>query len=365
MKKTAARRSTSLLGLALLGVVACGEDDPGLGDRAGGGAESGLCSIPQELILDGGPGRDGIPALSNPPMVDHGDTGTEYLVDGDRVVGFVLNGQPMAIPLNIFWWHEIVNLEKGGVAVAVTHCPLTGSSLAFERSNASGAEFGVSGLLFKNNLVMYDRNGNESLWPQMLLGACCGALDGTPLVSFPVVEMTWGGWRSLHPRTLVISSEANTRRHYTSFPYGSYDKIDNPATLFPVTIDPRRPAKERVLAIPDGEGGIAFPYGSLNELGDVAAVTASWAEQDIVVFWDRARQGAMAFFPAVGDEVLTFHTEGGQILDDRTGSVWSVEGRAVSGRMEGSALPPVADAFIAFWFAWPEFFPQIQLWSAS
>jgi hypothetical protein len=298
-------------------------------------------------------------------MVQHGDAGTEYLVDGDRVVGFVLDGQPMAIPLNIFWWHEIVNLERGGVAVAVTHCPLTGSSLAFERSNAFGAEFGVSGLLFKNNLVMYDRNGNESLWPQMLLGARCGDLDGTPLVSFPVVEMTWKGWRSLHPGTSVVSSEANSRMDYTSYPYGSYDDIDNPATLFPVTMDPRRPPKERVLGIPDGEGGIAFPYGSLDELGAAATLTATRAGQDVVVFWDRARQGAMAFLPEAGDEVLTFHTEGDQILDHQTGSVWSVEGRAVSGDMEGSALPPVAEAFIAFWFAWPEFFPRVQLWSAS
>jgi hypothetical protein len=365
MKKRVALRSTSFLGLALLGVAACKGDFSGPGDVARGGAESSLCSIPQELILDGGPGKDGIPALSNPPMAHAGDTGTEYLLDGDRVVGFVLAGQPMAIPLNIFWWHEIVNLERGGVALAVTHCPLTGSSLAFERSNAFGAEFGVSGLLFKNNLVMYDRNGNESLWPQMLLGARCGALDGTPLVSSPVVEMTWSGWRSLHPGTLVVSPEVNPRWDYTTYPYGNYDDIDNAETLFPVTMDPRRPPKERVLGIPDGKGGIAFPYGSLDELGAVATVTATWAGQDVVVFWDRARQGAMAFFPDVGDEVLTFRAEGGQILDDRTGSAWSVEGRAVSGVMEGSALPPVADAFVAFWFAWPDFFPQIRLWGAS
>jgi hypothetical protein len=298
-------------------------------------------------------------------MVHHGEAGTEYVVDEDRVVGFVLNGKPMAIPLNVFWWHEIVNLERGGVAVAVTHCPLTGSSLAFDRSNAYGAEFGVSGLLFKNNLVMYDRNGLESLWPQMPRSASCGALDGMPLRSFPVMEMTWGGWRSLHPGTLVVAPEPDPWRDYTSYPYGDYDDIDNPVTLFPATIDPRRPPKERVLGIPEGEGGVAFPYGVLSELGDAAVVAATVSGQDVVVFWDRARQGAMAFFPDVGSDVLTFRTEGSRIVDDQTESVWSVEGRAVSGPLEGSVLEPVAEAVVAFWFAWPEFYPRIRLWSAS
>jgi hypothetical protein len=144
------------VGLAIVSAMACGDDPSGPGDLAGGGAtQSNVCSIPQNLIFNGGPGKDGIPALTNPPMGRHGDPGIEYLDDQDRVVGFFLDGQATAIPLNIFWWHEIVNLTAGDGAVAVTHCPLTGSSIAFDRAAVGGAEFGVSGLLYKNNLVMY------------------------------------------------------------------------------------------------------------------------------------------------------------------------------------------------------------------
>jgi hypothetical protein len=354
------------VGLAIVSAMACGDDPSGPGDLAGGGAtQSNVCSIPQNLIFNGGPGKDGIPALTNPPMGRHGDPGIEYLDDQDRVVGFFLDGQATAIPLNIFWWHEIVNLTAGDGAVAVTHCPLTGSSIAFDRAAVGGAEFGVSGLLYKNNLVMYDRNDPESLWPQMLLGARCGVRDGTDLVNVAIVEMTWEGWRSLHPETVVVSAEADLSRRYANYPYGNYDVIDNRNLLFPGGIDPRRPAKERVLGIHDGDGGVAFPYGALDELGEVGAVAATAAGQEVVVIWDRARQGAMAFRPEVGDEVLAFHSEGGQILDDVPGSVWAVDGRAVSGPMAGTELEPVAEAFVAFWFAWPEVYPRIQLWSPS
>jgi hypothetical protein len=356
------------VGLALVSAMACGDDPSGLGDLAGGGAtQPTVCSIPQNLIFNGGPGKDGIPALTNPPMVRHGDPGTQYLGGQDRVVGLFLDGQATAIPLNIFWWHEIVNLSASGGAVAVTHCPLTGSSIAFDRAAVGGAEFGVSGLLFRNNLIMYDRNDPESLWPQMLRGARCGVRHGTALVSIPIVEMSWAGWLSLHPETLVVSSEADPSRNYGVYPYGSYDRIDNRSLLFPGAIDPRRPAKERVLGIPDLDGGIAFPYGALDELGEVAAVVAPGvgAGTDPIVFWDRARQGAMAFLPVVDREALTFHASGGQVLDDQTGSVWALDGRAVSGPLAGTELEPVAEAFVAFWFAWPEFYPRIQLWSAS
>ena len=177
--------------------------------------------------------------------------------------------------------------------------------------------------------------------------------------------MTWKGWRTLHPETSVVSSDADPSRRYTAYPYGDYDVLDNRETLFPAGIDPRRPAKERVLGIPDGEGGLAFPYGALDEIGPVAAVESVSRGSEIVVFWDRDREAAMAFLPEVDGEQLDFLTQDGQLVDVQTGSVWSVEGTALTGPKSGAALEPVAEAFVAFWFAWPEFYPRIQLWSAS
>jgi hypothetical protein len=315
--------------------------------------------------LSGGPGKDGIPALTDPTFVGVGEGGTEYLFGDDRVVGFIADSRAFAIPLNIFWWHEIVNLTAGDTPVSITHCPLTGSTLAFDRSAAGGAEFGVSGLLFQNNLVMYDRNTGESLWPQMLRSARCGPADGTNLAMVPVVEMTWDGWKSLHPDTRVVSGNTGFDRSYTRYPYGNYENPSSRTLLFPGNLDPRRPPKERVLGIPDGTGGIAFPFGVLDELGSMAAVSTDQAGETLVVFWDSARKAAMAFRPTLNSEELTFSVIDGKIVDDQTESVWVIEGMAVEGSLTGEQLESVAEAFVAFWFAWPTFYPDVEIWGAA
>lgn len=342
-----------------LTLAACGETPGGIQLATSSQQD---CTIQSSEIFSGGPGKDGIPALTNPDMVPPGASGTEYLRDDDRVIGLVVGNEVLAVPLNIMWWHEIVNLDVAGRQMAVTHCPLTGSSLVFDRSSLAGAELGVSGLLYRNNLIMYDRNGDESLWPQMLRGARCGSKTGAELKMVPAVEMSWEGWQTLHPQTLVVSSETEFGRNYRNYPYGDYDRIDNRELLFPLSgIDSRRPPKERVLGIPDGEAGRAYPYGVLDDLGSIAVVQ----EDDDVIFWDSQRQAAMAYYRILDGETLEFRVVGGQIRDALTESIWQVDGLALSGPLAGRKLAPVAEAFVSYWFAWAAFHPSATLWSAS
>ena len=102
-------------------------------------------------------------------------------------------------PHNVMYRHEIVNLNREDARVAVTYCPLTGSALTFDRELVDDAGFGVSGLLYQANLIMYDRNTEDSLWPQMAGEAACGPKEGRVLMRRPVVEMTWAGWKELFP----------------------------------------------------------------------------------------------------------------------------------------------------------------------
>jgi uncharacterized protein DUF3179 len=358
------RRASSLLAIVASAVstAACGDDPTGFAE-----VPEISCSIPSEAILSG-QRKDGIPALTNPELAFVGEEGTEYLREDDRVIGIVLDGQPIAIPLNIMWWHEIVNLDGTEADIAVSHCPLTGSSLAFDRGTINGADFGVSGLLFQTNMVLYDRTGSgESLWPQMLRGARCGPKDGTVLPMFSIVEVTWSGWQKLHRDTKVVTSNTEYTRNYQSYPYGLYDRPSNNDLLFPIqqTIDSRREPKERVLGVPDGTGGVAYPFGSLDELGEVAVVEGSTSTDDFVVLWEREVEGAMAFRPRLDGGPVTLSVVDGKITDAETGSEWRMDGVAISGPLIGRSLEPIEDAFVAFWFAWPAFYPDLELWSAS
>lgn len=211
---------------------------------------------------------------------------------------------------------------------------------------------------------MYDRSAEQSLWPQMMLGARCGPLDRRRLAQHPAVEIRWDRWRELHPETLVVSGLTGWGRDYRLYPYGDYESVGNGETLFPQPEhDNRRPPKERVLAIPNRDGGgIAFPFGKLNEGEALRAVHETADGQPVVVFWDRAGQAAVALRPSAGGRPLTFELRGGQLVDRETASIWSFEGEAVSGPLSGSRLEPVAEAYVAFWFAWSAFVPGTRLW---
>lgn len=318
------------------------------------------CTIPTDRLRSGCDGPDCIPALVDPNLVGPDDDAADYIADGDRVIGLLFGDEPLAIPHNILWFHEVANFDWSGRRFAVTYCPLTGSSLAFSRAPLDGAQLRVSGLLFDNNLVMYDRQEDESLWPQMNRKANCGPQVGTPLPMLPVVEMTWDHWKRRHPDTKVVSNRTRYAFRYTAenYPYGNYEETDNDRLLFDMPIDDRRPPKERVLGIPNGSGGgIALPFGAL-DTNSVNVTTVAVGATEKTIFWSRAANGAMAF---TTDDV--FDVEQGRIVDAETGSVWSIEGRAIEGPRKGEQLTPVDSAYVAFWFAWAAFHPQTAIWS--
>ena len=356
------------LALAMMAVSACG----GGTDDVGGPGEN-LTAFCKEMLdfTAIGAGRDAIPSLTNPAMVAADDVLADYLLQTDRVIGIKVGTDYLAYPHNILWWHEIVNVSDPGLAI--TYCPLTGSSMVFSNAAAGGAEFGVSGLLFDNNLVMVDRTASvadESLWPQMLNGARCGPAEGQSLTMYPSIEVEWEDWVELHPDTRVLGSETGYDRNYQQYPYGSYETENNALTFLPLrSLDSRRPPKERVLGIPSGdEGGRAtvFPFGTLRGIGELAVVHETiglpGSENPIVVFWDRDAAAAVAFRPQVGSQDLTFEVTNGVFVDLETESQWSIDGEALSGPLAGSTLPIVAEAYVSFWFAFSTFFPNLDLW---
>jgi hypothetical protein len=350
---------TAALGVALV-LAGCDVTD------VGGGPSQPVdrCSINESELRSGGIPQDGFPALTDPAFV-HGGA-VDYLESNDRVIGLEVAGVFYAVPHNILWWHEIVNLNFDGLQLALTYCPLTGSSMAFDRSAVGGAEFGVSGLLYRNNLVMYDRRRNQSLWPQMNRAGGCGPASGTNLAMYPVIEMSWAGWRTLFPEGRVVSDQTGFNRTYTTggYPYGDYEEEDNPRLAHQMPIDERRPPKERVLGVPGRDGGaIAFPFGILDQLGPVAVAHAAVDGEDVVVLWSRQARAAMAYAAVVDGEPTSFEVVDGQIRDALTSSAWSVDGLALDGPQQGHRLAPVPTAYVAFWFAWAAFNEGTEIWS--
>ena len=68
------------------------------------------------MFVPGGASRADIVALLDPPLVGPLDTSVQFLTRNGRVIGFEVNGQYVAVPHNILWRHESVNLEFAGAS---------------------------------------------------------------------------------------------------------------------------------------------------------------------------------------------------------------------------------------------------------
>ena len=322
------------------------------------------CNLPAGEITSGA-ARDGIMALTDTPMISA--EAATYLIDEDRVLGFIIDGQPYAVPQSLFWFHEIMNLNLPSIQLAVTYCPLTGTGLLFDRKTIQGNEFGVSGLLYNNNLIMYDRTSNESLWPQMSRRAECGPQLGVKLIMHPVIELRWEHWKAIYPETLVASNDTGFGFNYrwSNYPYAGYNIPENDALLFDMPIDPRRLPKELVLGVPDNRlGGIAIPLAELENGEPVNVARISTPTGPAVIFWNQKAQGAMAYRTTLDGQDLEFIVRDDSIVDTRTGSTWQLDGLAVSGQLAGARLEPIAEAYLSFWFAWAAFHPETQIWES-
>lgn len=347
---------TKVLGMALVVGLsgACVSDSP-LGQNG-----DLLCDLDDRLLVSSLP-PDAIRALTRPTMVAPDDPGASFLFDTDRVLGVYMNGEARAYPHNILWRHEIVNDQIGDDWVSVTFCPLTGSGLGFDPILAgSRLDLGVSGLLFANNLVIYDRLSTEVYGPQLGVEATCDGFTGQALALAPVQEMSWGRWRELHPNTTVVSSNTASGLNYRTYPYGPYDQLFNDDLLFPMSVDDSRPIKERVLAIRVAQGGRGYPFGELAELGEVAALNEVVGGVPTAVFYEaQDGQAALAFDARVNGQTLTFDADvtGGVWIDQETGSTWTFDGTATAGPLLGERLVTRSDAYTLFWFAWRHFQP--------
>lgn len=346
------------------------EDVPSaLDDPADPGLPAPL--VDPSTMVSGGPPPDGIPAIDE-PLFERASEIT-WLSADEPVLSLQVGDETRAYPVRVMIWHEIVNDLVGGVPVAVSYCPLCNSALTFDRRVADRVlSFGTSGLLYKSDLVMYDRQ-TESLWPQLELGAVAGHLTGTQLDTIPTVTIAWSDFRAAHPDSWVLSQQTGYNRPYGSNPYVGYDDVDSDPFLFDGEVPDQLPAMARVVGLGSVGDPVAIPF----DLLAAQSVVAEQVDGRDVVVWlqpglrspldtqqlDEGRKvgAAAAFEPQLDGQGLTFRPDGdGSFVDAQTGSTWNVLGRATAGPAKGAQLEPVQHVD-TFWFAWSAFRPETRV----
>jgi hypothetical protein len=281
--------------------------------------------IPRARIEQGGPPRDGIPAINKPHFVSAVDA-QAFLKATDRVLGVEIDGVARAYPVRILNYHEIVNDNFDGAGVLISYCPLCGTGMAF-RSSADGRDysFGVSGLLYNSDVLMYDRQ-TESLWSQILGRALSGSARGTELQSIPVIHTSWKEWSDMQPLSEVLSTQTGYLREYSRDPYPGY--ADSGRIWFSVANRDRRySTKEWVIGL------------------EVDGQTRAWPFSELDKLWKTEPHKAYLEDHIRGQRLRIYYQP-----ESRSVRITDDQGRLLNG-------------ISAFWFAWIAFHPDTEVFS--
>jgi len=323
--------------------------------------------IPREEIRQPLP-RDGIPAIVDPVFaedwsgLDPEGVDDPTLPSDSPILGVERDGEARAYPLRILDWHEIVNDEFNG-PIAVTYCVLCGSGVVVERT-VDGEEtiFGVSGKLWRDDLVMYDE-ATDSLWSQLLATAIRGPRVGAQLDLIPVTLTDWGSWQETNPETTVLLpppesgqiSESSRPFDYFDSKY-SYEREDQL-----IGRDSRGGGlywKTMVIGVEaDGEAK-AYPFHVVEEeevindsVGSLPVVISTTADETLTAY-DRRVDGKTLTFDSGDRETL----RGG-------GSRWLRRtGEATAGSHRGQRLDRANEHPPLFWTGWSNFNPDTEVY---
>ncbi len=271
--------------------------------------------IPLNEIHQGGPPKDGIPSIDSPAFIPASEA--KFLQDDDRIIGVIIKGLAKAYPIRILNWHEIVNDDN----TVISYCPLCGTGMAFESTNA---DFGVSGLLYNSDMLLYDRK-TESLWSQIAGKAISGKRKGERVKLVNVENTSWEDWRDKYPSTRVLSEKTGFSRDYSKSPYKGYDSTKR--LYFPVSHSSTRfHPKEKVIGLERNGIFKAYPFSELSKSKDNIIKDKIAGESIEIHFNQQHRSGYIQL-------------------------------------ISGEKLP----SLISFWFAWYAFHPEtdIYIWNAE
>ncbi|MCA9401669.1 MAG: DUF3179 domain-containing protein [Candidatus Omnitrophica bacterium] len=283
--------------------------------------------IDLNLLKATGADKDAQAAIDQPEYVKADKI--SYIRDDEMIVGVVIGNEERAYPVKILNWHEVINAEYIGqslkVYYAVTWSPLTNTPIVFDRTVfAEVLEFGVSGLLLNNNLVLYDKT-YQGLWSQMLAKGLSGPLSYHRLDILPSEYTTWGQWKKAHPNTRAITLKTGYWKDYNKDPYQRYRHQQK--ILYPVEHQDKKYFNKRI--------GLGVSFEGIHKL----------------YFLDRLEK--IKDQPAL-DKIGEVEVK----IEKTPAGSWQV--------FRIDDLPENANRYIAsfpvYWFAWKAFFPDTEVY---
>ncbi|HEX3553364.1 MAG TPA: DUF3179 domain-containing protein [Thermoanaerobaculia bacterium] len=323
-----------------------------------------------EEVVWGGVPVEGIPALDQPAHVAAAQAG--YLAGDERVFGVSLGGETRAYPRRIVDWHEVVNDVVGGEPVTLAYSSLCGAAVLYATRAAPGESytFGTSGLLYRANKLMVDRQ-TRSLWSQLTGEPVIGRLAGpgrqgaapARLAVLPLTLTTWQDWRDRHPETTVLALDRELERR-SGFQYlpGAAER-KRAGVVFPTG-----PAGPRSAVLPPRTEVYAVRLDGRVKAYPLARALAARVIDDrvggepVVVVADPGSGAVRAY--RRGERTFRRGPRADELVDGE-GRRWTAGEDALLPQAAGPTLAPLPrlPGHPSFWSGWYAFFPDTELYA--
>jgi hypothetical protein len=236
--------------------------------------------------------------------------------------------------------------------------------------------FHLAGINNQNFLMRDDETG--SYWQQITGVAVSGPLRGRRLTLIASDELSFALWAAEEPNGTVLKDVPKYASKYEAKDWEVKMKKERTVLSF---ADPARGLEARTLMLGIQAFGAsrAFPYDAviqeklvLDRVGAEPVLLVVGPDgQSVRVFRDHIPgiEGPSAFYRTLDDKQshpsdaawLKQASKAPLLMDEATGSQWSFQGCAVSGKASGLCLEPVG-VIKDYWFDWRNYNPKTTVY---
>ena len=120
-----------------------------------------------------------------------------------------------------------------------------------------------------------------------------------------------------------------------------------------------------MIGVEENGAYLGYPIDVVQGAGGV--VNDLLGEEPLVVFYNDESQTGLAYSRRLNGQVLEFFngpSEGFDLRDRDTGSIWNAQGEAVSGPLDGSTLSFVP-SFPSEWYGWSAYHPDTGIFQSD
>lgn len=170
--------------------------------------------------------------------------------------------------------------------------------------NEHGFTFGVSGLLYNSDVLLYDKQTESQIRKQ----AITGPLKGKRLQQIPLEHTRWSDWRARSPKTQVLLQDTGYRRDYSRSPDAGY--AESKQIMFEVSAtDSRFHPKDWVIGVEVNGIFKAYPFSQLPKQSNQLQDTLGGKDIRLMYAAGKLLSSTQSFWYAFHPDTLVYQTK--------------------------------------------------------